>query len=73
VNAQRSTQTLTNAGHFEDTHEVHFTSDNGNSGMVRVPAAKFTPGNVDQAIQDHLQNIEGVAQLGAEPHPDNLA
>lgn len=73
VTAQRQTQQLTNAGHFEDVHEVHFVGPSNVAGVVRIPSHQYTPAHVDQQIQAHLDNIEGVHALGPLPHPDNAA
>lgn len=74
ITSQEKTQTFTADGRFVMVWRVGFESLTTHThAFVEIPDTEFTPARVDQIIQEDLDNIEGVHQLGDEPHPDNLA
>lgn len=73
ITGQEKTQTLTPGGVFTDVWRVMFVTDNGTHSYIEVPLNEYTPGNVDRIIENELENIVGVHELGPEPHPENAA
>lgn len=58
---------------FMDVMEVTYEGPSHVIDHVLVPQAEYDPASVDRIIQEKLQRVEGVAALGAVPHPENLA
>lgn len=74
ITSQEKNQTFTPDGRFQMVWKVGFeTTDTHTHAFIEVPAYEFTPARVDQLIQEELDNVEGVHELGPEPHPDNAA
>jgi hypothetical protein len=57
---------------FVDVMEVSYETPSGVVDHLVIPAAEYNPAAVDRAIQEKLHRSEGVAALGAVPHPENL-
>jgi hypothetical protein len=63
VTSQRKTSEITSGGRFQDVMEVHFTTDTGTDGYVRIPTAKFTPDEVAKRIDAEVAVIDAVHNL----------
>lgn len=73
VLSQTKRRTLINGQTWGDAYEVTFRSaKSGTIATVEIPAEHYTPAYVDQVIEAELDNVEGVHQLGPQPHPDNI-
>lgn len=73
ITNQEKTQTLAPGGRFINVWRVDFEAPNGVHTFIEVPVSEYTPERVDQLIQQELDGIMGVHELGDEPHPANLA
>lgn len=65
--SQQNVSELTPDGRFVDVWEIRFETPSGVSGLVRIPTQQYAPEVVDVAIEDEVQRIEAVQQLGASP------
>jgi hypothetical protein len=63
VTSQRKTTEITSGGRFQDVMEIHFATDSGTDGYVRIPTAKFTPDHVREAIDAQVAVIDAVHKL----------
>lgn len=63
VTSQRQTTEITSGGRFQDVMEVHFQTDHGTEGSVRIPLARFTPDEVYQRIDAQAAVIDAVHKL----------
>ena len=73
VISQEKTQQLTPDGRFVDVWRVAFQDEAGHHSFIEVPVNEYTPANVDRLIEQELDTIMGVHELGPEPHPENTA
>lgn len=74
ITSQEKTQTFTPDGRFVTVWKVGFESlVSHNHAFIEVPDTEYTPATVDQMIEAQLDTVEGVHNLGPEPHPDNAA
>lgn len=73
VTGQEKTRVLAAGGQFVEVWRISFEAPNGTHAYVDVPLKEYNPARVDQRIEAVLDNIMGVANLGAQPHPTNLA
>lgn len=74
ITSQEKTQTFTPDGRFVMVWRVGYESlTSHNHAFVEIPDSEYDPAHVDQVIQTELDTIEGVHELGPEPHPENLA
>lgn len=73
ITSKEKTETFTPDGRFETVWRIGFKAPEGAHSFIVIPDSQFQPALVDQAIQAELDKIVGVAQLGPQPHPDNLA
>jgi hypothetical protein len=71
--SQEETQQLTPDSRFVKVWRVSFEGPNGYHAAIEVPESEYDAARVDQLIQEKLENIVAVHELGPEPHPDNLA
>ncbi len=63
VTSQRKTSEITAGGRFQDVYEVHFTTNSGTDGWVRIPVSKYTPAEVQSRIEAEVAVIDAVHQL----------
>lgn len=74
ITSQEKTQTFTPDGRFVMVWRVGFEDLTTHThAFVEIPDTEYTPARVDQVIQEDLDNVVGTSELGAEPHPENLA
>lgn len=64
---------LTAAGVFEPMWTVMYRSEHGTTASIKVPDREYTAPNVDRLIQEKLDHIVAIHELGPEPHPENRA
>jgi hypothetical protein len=62
VTNQRQTRAMLD-GVFQDAMEVTFKTGDNHIGSVLVPASKYTPDNVRQAIDARVAQITAINQL----------
>ena len=60
-------------GRFQKVVEVHFQGPSGIHDSIVVPVEEAHPAQVDRLIQQRLDHLTAIHQLGPEPHPENLA
>lgn len=63
VTSQRQTTEITSGGRFADVMEVHFVTDSGTDGFIRVPLAKFNPDEIRKRIDAQAAVIDAVHEL----------
>lgn len=74
ITSQEETQQLTPDSRFVKVWRVSFESTSPSyHGSIEVPESEFNAAKVDQLIEEKLESIMSVHELGAEPHPENLA
>lgn len=74
VTSQEKTTTFTPDGRFVVVWKIYYEwPEGGVHAYVEVPENEYTPGNVDAKIEEALENVKGSHELGAQPHPENLA
>lgn len=73
VTSQEKTEKLRPDGRFEEVWRIGFQAPNGTHAWIEVPITQFTPANVDAIIEQELETIMGVHNLGPQPHPTNAA
>jgi hypothetical protein len=72
VTAQGESQTFNGQG-LTAVWETTFEAPNGVTGTVKLPMNGLTAAAVDAAIEEQLDTIMSIHELGPEPHPENLA
>jgi len=72
IHSQRPDRELTPDNRFVDIWEISFEGPSGTVGKITVPDRLYTAAYVDQMIEAKLQQMESVAALGPQPHPENL-
>lgn len=73
ITGVRETQTFGPSNQLEDVLEVSFTGPNGGHYTVRLPLAQAGAAAIDTAIEERLDQIQAIHQLGPSPHPENAA
>ena len=73
ITGVRESQTFGPSNQLEDVLEVTFSGPNGGSYTVKLPLEQATPAAIDVAIEERLDQIQGIHALGPEPHPENAA
>ena len=73
ITSQEKTQQLTPDGRFVDVWRVSFEAPNGTHTYIEIPVSEYDPATVDSKIEEELETIMGVHELGPEPHPENAA
>lgn len=71
--SQEESKQLTADSRLVPVWRVTFEDENHHVGTVEVPDNEYTPAHVDTLIEEKLENMSGVHNLGAQPHPENLA
>lgn len=65
--------TFTPDGRFVLIRHVGYETDDGKyHSFIDIPDAEADPARVDQVIQEDLDKVMGIHELGPEPHPENL-
>lgn len=74
ITSQEKTSTLTpGGGGFQEVWRVTFEAPNGVHSFIEVPVTEWSSASVDAKIEEELETIMSIHELGPEPHPDNLA
>lgn len=64
---QEETRQFSPAGTFQEVWRITFQGPNNYVGNVEIPVHEFTPEVVDAKIEEKLDAIMGVHQLGEAP------
>lgn len=70
---QEETKQLTRGNRFIQVWRVEVEDNAGHYISIEVPESEYNPARVDQLIEEKLEAVNGVHELGPEPHPDNAA
>lgn len=70
ITADEQSEELTPAGNFRDVHRISFETPSGNHGYIRIPDASYSAANVHALVQERVNEMERVAQLGQGPPPE---
>lgn len=71
ITSQTKMEDLTPDGRFVEVWEIRFETPSGTQGFVKVPGNIYEPAVVDRVVQDEVQRIETVNQLGNAPVEGN--
>lgn len=66
VTAQSPRTVATATGGVVDGYDVAFTTAEGHSGTVFVPAARYNPANVKAAVQAEADKLDAVGALTSD-------
>ena len=73
ITSQEKTQKFEPNNTFQEVWRVTYEGPENYHSFVDVPATQYNAATVDQLIEQELESVMEVHNLGEQPHPENLA